>query len=83
MEWGQASCKPSSYIWMQYNAHVPKFERNKLDYKTRKCVLLGYGTSQKGYCLYNIECMKVVHSRDVVFDEISTPRIWKDYSQVC
>ena len=59
-------------------AHVPKVERNKLDYKTRKCVLLGYGTSQKGYRLYDVECMKVVHSRDVVFDETSTPGIRKE-----
>ena len=47
-------------------AHVPKVERRKLDSKTRKCVMLGYGTSQKGYRLYDIEQMKVVHSRDVV-----------------
>ena len=59
-------------------AHVPKVERNKLDYKTRKCVLLGYGTSQKGYRLYDVEHMKVVHSRDVIFDETSTPGIRKE-----
>ena len=39
--------------------HVPKVERNKLDFKTRKCVLLDYGTSQKGYRLYDVECMKI------------------------
>ena len=29
--------------------HVPKDERGKLDSKTRKCILLGYGSLQKGY----------------------------------
>ena len=57
---------------------MPKVERNKLDFKTTKCVLLGYGTSQKGYRLYDVERMKVVHSRDVVFDETSTPGIQKE-----
>ena len=55
--------------------HVPKVERHKLDSKLRKCVLLGYGTNQKGYWLYDIEHMKVIHSRDVVFDEIFMPGI--------
>ena len=58
-------------------AHIPKIERYKLDSKARKCVMLGYGTSQKGYRLYDVEEMKVVHSRDVVFDETSMPGIQK------
>jgi len=58
--------------------HVPKIERKKLDIKTRKCVLLGFGTNQKGYRLYDIERMKIVHSRDVVFDETSLPGIEKE-----
>ena len=56
-------------------AHVPKAERRKLDPKTRKCVLLGYGTVQKGYRLYDLHQRKVIHSRDVVFDETSMPGI--------
>ena len=39
---------------------------------------MGYGTSQKGYRLYDVECMKIVHSRDVVFDETSIPGIQKE-----
>ena len=58
--------------------HVSKAKRHKLDSKTRKCVLLGYGTNQKGYCLYDLECMKVIHNRDVVFDETSMPGIQKE-----
>ena len=44
-------------------AHVPKVERCKLDLKARKCNLLGYGTTQKGYRLYDLERMKVIHNR--------------------
>ena len=33
--------------------HVPKDERKKLDSKSRKCVLKGYGTTTKGYRLYD------------------------------
>ena len=58
--------------------HVPKIERKKLDIKTRKCVLLGYGTNQKGYRLYDVKRKKIVHSRDLVFDETSLPGIEKE-----
>ena len=51
-------------------AHVPKDERKKLDSKSRKCILLGYGAEIKGYRLY-VERPKVLHSRDVIFDESS------------
>jgi len=64
-------------------AHVPKAERNKLDPKARKCVLLGYGTAQKGYRLYDLTRMKVIHSRDVVFDEESMPGIQKESPSNC
>ena len=52
-------------------AHVPKVQRRKLDSKTRRCILLGYGTEQKGYRLFDPQRSKVIHSRDVVFDENS------------
>lgn len=54
-------------------AHVPKVERHKLDYKSRKCVMLGYSDNRKGYRLYDIERKKVIHSRDVVFNEAVMP----------
>ena len=63
-------------------AHVPKTERRKLDAKARKCVMLGYGASQKGYRLYDIERMKVIHSRDVVFDETTVSGIEKEKEDV-
>lgn len=33
--------------------HVPKDERGKLDSKTKKCILLGYGSVQKGYRVFD------------------------------
>ena len=49
--------------------HIPKDERGKLDSKTRKCVLLGYGSVQKGYRVYDHLTRKVFYSRNVKFDE--------------
>ena len=49
-----------------------------MDIKTRKCVLLGYGTNQKGYRLYDVKHKKIVHSRDVVFDETFLSGIEKE-----
>lgn len=33
--------------------HIPQDERGKLDPKTKKCDLLGYGSVQKGYRVYD------------------------------
>ena len=41
-------------------------------------MLLGCGTNQKGYHLYDLGHMKVIHSRDVVFDEASMPGMEKE-----
>ena len=49
--------------------HVPKDERKKLDSKSKKCILMGYGTATKGYRLYDPLKKKVVFSRDVIFNE--------------
>ena len=40
-----------------------------MDLKSRKCVLLGYGTETKGYRLYDPKRERVFYSRDVVFNE--------------
>ena len=50
-------------------AHIPKDERRKFDSKARKCILLGYGERTKGYRLYDPVQQKVLHSRDVRFNE--------------
>ena len=49
--------------------HVPKDERHKLDSKSKKCILLGYGEHTKGYRLYDPERRRVLYSRDVKFNE--------------
>ena len=56
-------------------AHVPKVERHKLDHKSRRCVMLGYSDNHKGYRLYDIEHKRVIHSRDVLFNEMIMPGI--------
>ena len=50
-------------------AHIPKDERRKFDTKARKCVLFGYGEETKGYRLYDVTEKKIIHSRDVQFNE--------------
>ncbi|KAF2347866.1 Integrase catalytic core [Trinorchestia longiramus] len=50
-------------------AHVPKDEREKLDSKSKTCVLLGYGSGTKGYRLYDFNAKRVLLRRDVVFNE--------------
>lgn len=53
-------------------SHIPRDERGKLDAKTRKCWMLGYGSTTKGYRLFDRDRQKVFYSRDVVCDEQGT-----------
>ena len=46
--------------------HIPK---KNLDSKSRKCFLLGYGFTTKGYRLYDPQKRRVFHSRYVIFNE--------------
>ena len=50
-------------------AHVSRDERTKFDTKTRKCIMVGYGDVTKGYRLYDTTEGKIIHSRDVQFNE--------------
>jgi hypothetical protein len=52
-----------------YMLHIPKDSRRKLDSKTRKCILVGYGSVRKGYRLYDRAASQVLFSRNVRFDE--------------
>ena len=49
--------------------HIPKDERKKLDFKSKKCIFLGYGSTSKGYHLYDFTKKKVIFNRDVIFNE--------------
>ena len=44
----------------------------KLVNKEEKCIFLGVSDNSKAYKLYNPSTMKIVISRDVVFDEKDT-----------
>lgn len=50
-------------------SHIPKDERLKLDSKSRKN--LGYSDNQKGYRLYDQRSCRVIHSRNVQFNELA------------
>lgn len=50
-------------------SHVPRDERKKIDPKSRRCLFLGYGDTVKGYRLYDEGKKRVIHSRDVCFEE--------------
>lgn len=62
-------------------SHIPKDERGKFDSKTRKCIMLGYGDVTKGYRLFDVDKQKVIHSRDVHFNE-SVKNSGQDMSDV-
>ena len=48
--------------------HIPRDERGKLDSKSR-CVLLWYGSVQKGNRVFDLVTQKVLYGRNVIFNE--------------
>ena len=49
--------------------HVDKENRTKLDAKSHKCTFIGYGIDDYGYQLWDFENLKIIRSRDVIFNE--------------
>ncbi|KAK0585008.1 hypothetical protein LWI29_022138 [Acer saccharum] len=49
--------------------HIGDHARNKLDAKSVKCTLVGYGEDEFGYKLWDDQNRKMIRSRDVVFNE--------------
>ena len=43
--------------------------RNKPDPKSKKCTFIGYGEDEFYYRIWDDENMKVIRSRDVIFNE--------------
>ena len=64
----QENHKLADFVFSGVNL-LCKEERKKLDSKSNKCILLGYGSTTKGYRLYDPLKRKVLHSRDVIFNE--------------
>ena len=49
--------------------HIDKHDRTKLEDKSKKCTFIGYGIDDFCYCLWDYEKLKIIRSRDVVFNE--------------
>ncbi|MCO5608126.1 hypothetical protein L7F22_062332 [Adiantum nelumboides] len=49
--------------------HIPKEKRQKLDFKSRKLLFLGYSAESDAYRLYDPDTRTTTVSRDAVFDE--------------
>ena len=49
--------------------HINKQLRTKLDAKSTKCILIGYGDDCKAYRVWDPVTNRVYHSRDIIFDE--------------
>jgi hypothetical protein len=58
--------------------HISSEDRSKLDPKSKKCIFLGYEKGVKGYKLWDPVAQKVVISRDVVFDEKSITKTFRE-----
>ena len=50
-------------------ALIDSSTRSKLDAKSKKCYFVGYGDSELGYRLWDDQNLKIVRSKDVVFNE--------------
>ena len=49
--------------------HISRDSRKKLDSKTRKCILVDYGSVRKSYRLYDRATSQVLFSRNIRFNE--------------
>ena len=53
--------------------HLHPYNSRKLEFRSKKCVFLGYSSMHKGYKCLHIPSNRVYISRDVVFDESLFP----------
>ena len=49
--------------------HLRPYNKRKLEFRSKKCVFLGYSSLHKGYKCLHVPTNRVYISRDVVFDE--------------
>ena len=50
-------------------SHIDSQNRTKQEDKSKKCVFFGYGIDEFGYMLWDFENLKIVRSKDVIFNE--------------
>jgi histone deacetylase 1/2 len=53
--------------------HLRPYNTHKLDFRSKKCVFLGYSSLHKGYKCLHVPSKRVYISRDVIFDENNFP----------
>jgi histone deacetylase 1/2 len=53
--------------------HTRPYNNCKLEFRSKKCVFLGYSSLHKGYKCLNVPSNHVFISRDVIFDETVFP----------
>lgn len=53
----------------QAMAHIPSVQRAKFAPKSKRCIFMGYCTTQKGYRMYDPVSRKYFVSRDIKFNE--------------
>jgi hypothetical protein len=58
--------------------HISSEDRSKLDPKSKKCIFFDYEKWVKGYKFWDPVAQKVVISRDVVFDEKSMTKAFRE-----
>jgi len=56
-------------IWADAFVHIMKAKRSKLGPRAQKLKLIGYHDDKKAYKLWNPTTMRIITSRDVIFDE--------------
>jgi hypothetical protein len=49
--------------------HLHPYNKNKLSFRSKQCVFIGYSSLHKGYKCLDIDSGRVYISRDVIFDE--------------
>jgi histone deacetylase 1/2 len=49
--------------------HTRQYNNHKLEFRSKKCVFLGYSSLHKGYKCLHIPYNRIYISRDVIFDE--------------
>ena len=49
--------------------HLQPYNNHKLEFRSKKCVFLGYSSLHKGYKCLHVPSNRVYISRDVIFDE--------------